>query len=123
HPLLLAAGKLVRKAARLFSEAYAVQRFYGALAPFGRRYTRIHHGQLDVGESGRAGDQVKGLEHKTDLPVARVGTLILGHRGYIDAVQNVRATGWPVETTDEVHHRRLSRARGAHHCNKFAARD
>ena len=69
-PLLLAAGELVRLVVAAIGQADEVERGPGPAAPFGGSHPRVRQRQLDIGQRGRARDQVERLEHEADPAVA-----------------------------------------------------
>ena len=60
------------------------------------------------------GQQVEVLEHEADLAVPELGALVAVDAGDVLALQEVVAGRRPVEQAEDVHERRLARARGAH---------
>ena len=80
--------------------------------------------QLDVRERRGARDQVEALEDEADLAAAhareRRASSSVAH---VDAVEPVPAARRHVEAADDVHQRRLARARRAHDRDEVAALD
>src|SRR5687768_16922811 len=83
----------------------------------------VQERKLDVLECRRSGKQVETLEHETDLLIPKIGELIARQAVDLHAVEKVFARRRRVETTEEVHECRLSRAGRAHDGNELAAAD
>jgi hypothetical protein len=81
----------------------------------------VNQGQLDVFSRGSAWQQIKILEHESDLAIPDIGEPISIETGDVCAVQNVVACGGPVEATQNIHERGFSGTARAHQRNKFAA--
>ena len=87
------------------------------------RHVRVQQRQLDVLERAGARQQVEALEHEAERPVADVAPA---------RRESSRETSWPsrryspdgrlVEAAEDVHQRRLARARRAHHRDELARR-
>ena len=113
HALLLATGELTRSVVDAVTEPDSAQRLDGARLALLRCDARVQHGQLDVAPCRQRGQQVELLEDEPDLLVAHHGKLGLGHVRDVGAGETVGARGRGVEAADDVHQRRLARARRA----------
>ena len=104
--LLLAAGELVGFVACAVPEADGIQGLQGTLAQLGsgQALAAVEHGQLDVLQGGGSGQEVEALEDEADLLVSNVGQLVAVELRHVEAVQQIAATGRPVEAADDVHH-------------------
>src|SRR5436190_23376005 len=80
----------------------------------------IQHRQLDILKGRRARKQIEALEDETDFARTNVGALVLRHLGNILAVEDVTTLRRTIETTENVHHRRLARTRGTHNRHELA---
>jgi hypothetical protein len=69
------------------------------------------------------GQQAEVLEHEADLPVPQLGALVPVHARDVAALEEVLAARRPVEQAEDVHERRLARARGADDRDHRALRD
>src|SRR4029453_8420488 len=83
----------------------------------------VHHRQLDVLQGGGAREQVKPLEHKADARVTHSCPFVGRERADLVAFQKKLTRGRTIETAQDIHESRLTRTRGAHHRDEFAARD
>ena len=94
--LLLAAGELRGQVVHPVVETDGAQRGLGPLASPPAPHPGVDEGELDVGEGGRAGDEVEALEDEADLAVADVGRLVVLQAERVDAVEPVaaRVEGW-----------------------------
>ena len=101
----------------------SVEHLERALVPFGRlqAVAAVEQRQLDVVERRGARQQVEALEHEPDLLVAHGGQRVLRHRRHVLAVEQVLARRRPVEAADDVHERRLARARRSGDREELAA--
>jgi hypothetical protein len=116
--LLLAARQLGGAVAQAVAQPDGVDqaghpRLVGLAAGDGQR-------QLDVLLGRQDRQQVEGLEDEADLVAAQVGELLVVELGELRAVQDDRAGRRPVESGEQVHERRLARARGAHDGGELA---
>ena len=67
--------------------------------------------------------QVEELEDEADVVAAQLGELAVVEPGEVDAVDHDRARGRAVEAGEDVHQRRLARARRAHDRGQPAGRE
>ena len=74
----------------------------------------VQERQLDVLHRRSPRQQIETLKDESDLRVADDRTRIAIERGNIDAIENVRARGRPIEAAEDVHERRFSGPGGAH---------
>ena len=86
------------------------QQLLGPGGALGARYTRIEHRQFHIAQCRGAGDEIEGLEHKSDLVVADFGKHVIGHLSHRDPVELVTAEGRAVERADNIHQCGLARA-------------
>jgi hypothetical protein len=82
----------------------------GAGDALGLRGAVVDERQLDVVQSGGAGEQVEGLKDEADLLVADAGELVVVECGDVVPVEPVAALRGRVEAADEVHQRGLAGA-------------
>ena len=85
-----------------------------ALEPGVLRHAGVDERQLDVVQGAGARQQVEGLEDEADLAVADRRQLVVVHLRDDLAAEHVGALARRVEAADQVHQRRLARARGSH---------
>src|SRR6266436_3534422 len=83
----------------------------------------VNQGQLDILACGGARQQIKILEHETDLAIPDISESISIQPGNICAVQDIMTRRGPVETTQNIHKGRFSRTARTHKPNKFATFD
>src|SRR5436190_12039908 len=81
------------------------------LAAIARGHAAVEQRQLDVLEGGGAGEQVEHLKHEADFRVAYGRELIAREPRDVLTVEPVHTIGRPVETAEQIHERRLARAR------------
>src|SRR5579862_1106144 len=79
----------------------------------------IHQGQLDVFQGSCTSDEIETLENETDLLIPNCRQFVFVERGDLCAVDLIGPAVGNVQTADEVHHCRLSRAGWAHDRNKL----
>jgi hypothetical protein len=125
HPLLLAAGELVRRVVRALPEAHGLEERHRLRVPLRRAVAAavVQERQLHVLERGRAGEQAEVLEDEADLLVAQLGSAVAVEAGHVLAGQEVLAGGGAVEEPEDVHERRLAGARRADHREERALGD
>ena len=82
HPLALAARELVGAVVHPVAQADPVERRPGALPALPAAHAGVDQRQLHVLQRRGAGQQVEGLEHEPDLPVAHPGQLVVGEPGH-----------------------------------------
>ncbi len=106
-------------------EADGFQGFHGALmsGAQGNQRLAVKHGQFDVFQGGRAGQQVETLEYETQflVPQARQLPAVQARNGL--AVQKIISAGGLVEAAQHVHQRGFARTAGAHDGHKVAPLD
>src|SRR5262249_37723195 len=123
HALPLAARQLVGAVVHAVRELHALQRALGAPLALRARDAGVHERELDVRERVRARQEVERLEHEADPAVPHARELVVLHARHELAVQPVLAGAGRIETADEVHQRRLPRARRAHDRDVLVAAD
>jgi hypothetical protein len=121
--LALAARQLVRAVVDALAQLDHLQRLAGAGETLFLGDAGVDERQLHVVQRGRARQQVEGLEDEADLAVAHGRQLVVVHLGHHVAVQHVAALRGRVQAADDVHERRLARARRPHHRHVLALRD
>src|ERR1700733_11073866 len=99
-----------------------LQRLAGAPMPFPQRYRRlaVEQRQFDVLHGGRARQKIEALEHEADLVIAQLGQLFAVKACDIHFIQQVAAARRAVQAADDVHHRGLAGAAGAHDGHELA---
>ena len=122
-PLLLAARHLVGVVVEPIAQPDPLQRLAGPLVPLGGGDPGVEQRQLDVLQRRGARQQVEVLEDEADRLVAEVRQLVVGEAGDVLPLQQVAAGGGAVEAAEQVHQRRLARARGPHDGDELALRD
>ena len=118
--LLLAARQLVRVVMDAVGEADALERLARPLVALGGGDVRVEQRQLDVLERGGARQQVEALEHEAERLVADARELVGVQPRDLLAVEAKLARRRLVEAAEDVHQRRLARARRAHHRDELA---
>ena len=120
--MLLSAGELAGLVRDTIGQTDAVEcrgghRFRIALAAA----AVVEQWQLHVLERARTCEQIESLKDESDLLVADRSQLILVERLDMNIVEQIVARRRRVETTENVHQRRLAGARLAHHGDELAA--
>ena len=123
HALALPAGELVRAVIDARPELHLVERRARAHVAILGRNARVHERQLDVAQRRRARQQVERLKDEADLFIPDARELVVVHLAHLLAVQEIRAFAGRVEAPDEIHQRRLARARRPHDGHVLAALD
>ena len=121
--LLLAAGELAGQVVLAAAQADGGERVARPLALLAQRHVAVEQRQLDVLDGAGARKQVEVLEDEAELAVADRGALVGRQRRHVGAVEPIGAARRPVETAEDVHERRLARARRAHDGDELAGRD
>ena len=96
------------------AEPHQLERLLGAPAALLVLDPGVDQRQLDVVQGVGPRQEVEGLEHEPDLLVANARQLVVGELPDLLALERVGAAGGRIEAADQVHERRLARARGAH---------
>jgi hypothetical protein len=122
YALLLPTRKLVGMMLRAVGQTDQFQRPVGALMLLARReiLVLVKHRQFDIFQRGRSRQQVKSLEHKTNLLVSNVSQFIAAKFGYVNSIQHIRAAGWSIEAPENIHQCGFSRTARAHDGDEFA---
>ncbi len=121
--LLLTAGELARGVMGARFEADPRQRFHGERPALPVAHAAIDQRQLDILDRRGAGEQVEALEHEAEIMPAQQRALLAVEPPDLDAVEKVAAARRLIEAADDVHGRRLARARWAHHRHELAFAD
>jgi hypothetical protein len=121
--LALTAGQLVRLMAHPILETDGDQRLFGQLAPLRTWNLRVDERQLHVLQRCGARQKIECLEDETDLLVAHSGQLVVIHRFDRNAVEKVTPRARRIETSDDVHERRLARSGRSHDRDVFTGID
>ena len=104
--LLLPAGKLAWLMVQPVTQAHALEGLARAAAPV--LSTAVHQGKLHVGQGGRAGQQVEGLEHEPNLLAANPRQGIVPQIAHVRAAQAVGPRGGAVQAPKDMHECRLA---------------
>ena len=125
HPLLFATRQLRRRMIEAGLQADGCQQLPGPLLhlPLRRLFDRIGGRHPHVLQGRDAGEQIEALKHETDAAAAKLRQLLRRKLGDLDAVEAIRAGGGPVQATQQIHERGLTRARGAHQGHELSAFD
>src|SRR5690606_16143223 len=123
HALLLAAGELLGPETDALLEPQAREQLARALVPVLQLHARVHGGHLDVLGGRVLRDEVVALEHEAEGLAPEVRQLVAVEVRDVASLEQVLAGGGPVEAAEDVHQRRLARARGAHDGHELARVD
>src|SRR5690349_4631572 len=104
-------------------ELHLLQRVLRATLPLVSRDAGVHERQFDVVQGRRARKQIEGLEDESDLFVSNARQLVIRHARNERPVQPILARSRRVEAADDVHERRLARARRSHDRHILVASD
>src|ERR1039458_9506235 len=104
HPLLLAAGQLVRFALAEAAELHQTEHGGDALGDFGPRYPVLFQAEGDVLLDGHVGKQRIGLKHHVHRPLVR------RHAGHVLAVDQYPAGTRGLESAEHAQQRGLTAA-------------
>src|SRR3990172_8438040 len=120
--LLLSARELARLVIHAIGEADPLERRFRE-RPAVETPSRavVEERKLHVLDGRRPPEEVESLEDETDLLIPDVGELVLAELVDLLAVEEVRAARGIVEAAEDIHQRRLPRARGAHDGDHLAA--
>src|SRR5439155_1746322 len=121
--LLLPAGELARQVVLAPAEPDGREQLAGAPALLGERHVGVDHGERHVLERRRPPEQVEILEDEADPAAADGGALVDGQGRDVGVAQVVGAARRLVEAAEQVHARRLARARRAHDGEELARPD
>ena len=121
--LTLAAGKFVRAVMEPGPKTDVLHRLNRLGLPLRRRVAGVNQRQLDVGECGRAREQIERLKDKTDLAIADIGQLVVDHRRHVSPGELVATGRGRIEAAQHVHEGRLAGTRGSHDGEVFVAVD
>src|SRR5690606_6266670 len=121
--LALAAGEFVGQVLHAIAKADACDGFLRPLGALAGGNTGVVHGEFNVLEHGHLRKKVERLEDEPDLAVAKAREF--GVVEFVDlvAVEFVHAGGGTVQAPDDVHHRGLAGAGGAHDGGVIVLRD
>ena len=108
HPLLLAAGQLVRPMPGTVTEADHLEELGDAGIAGGRLGADESQRHLDVLRCGQDRNEAEGLEDEGDRPAPDLDEIVLGHRRDLLAMDDDAAARRSVEAPDEVQQRRLA---------------
>src|SRR6185437_1837101 len=95
----------------------------GALPRILHRLIGIEQRQLYILNCAGSGQQIELLEYESDLLITNRGELIAIVTVDLDAVQAICSGGWPVQTAEDVHQRRLARSGRTHDGGEITAPD
>ncbi|MPL92315.1 hypothetical protein SDC9_38413 [bioreactor metagenome] len=122
-PLLLAARKLVRPVIEPGAKAKLGQQLGRPRAPAGPALARIDRRHLDIADRIEIAEQLIALEDEAEMLAPQPGERVGVEHADILAGKAVAAGTRPVETAQNVHQRRLARARGADDRDELARPD
>ena len=80
----------------------------------------VEHGQLDVFERGRAGEEIEALEDEAEFLVAEVGELVAVQLGDVHAIEQVASRRRPIQAPQCIHEGGFARAARAHDGHELA---
>ena len=113
HALPLPARKLVGQVVSALRQTDPLQHALGLGLALPEAQATIDQRLHDVLERRCARQQVEALEDEADLLIADVGELVFVEPVHVALIEHVTSTGRRIETADDVHQRRLARARRA----------
>ena len=123
HPLLLAAGQLIRALPGVPGQAHQVQQRDGAALPGGRVQPGQPHRQAHVLRRGQHRQQPERLEDERDPLAQHPGHPVRAHRRDLLAVHLHPAAGRPFQAADDAQQRGLPRTRPPAQRDKLAPGD
>src|SRR6266576_1503928 len=106
--LLLAPGELHRVMLRAMHHADPLERLLHAFGALPARHAAIGERQLHILGDGEVADQIEGLEHETDPPVADSGALGRRQVGHRLVLEQVAPVARRIEQTEDGEERRLA---------------
>ena len=121
--LLLPARQLIGMELQPLTQAQFPQQVSGVRLARGFRHAAVDGWHLGVFHSAQVGHQVVALEDEPEGVTPEGCKRIAAERGHVGASYPVRARRWRIETADDVHQRRLARARRAHDRDELTALD
>src|SRR6266513_347061 len=111
--LLLAPGELHRVMLRAMHHADPLERLLHALGALRPRHATVGERQLDILGDGEIADQIEGLEHEADPPVADSGSLGRRQVSHRLVLEQVAPVARRIEQTENREERRLAASRRA----------
>src|SRR5216117_3815727 len=118
--LLLAPGELHRVMLRAMHHADPLERLLHALGALRPRHATVGERQLDILGDGEVADQIEGLKHEADPPVADSGSLGRRQVGHRLVLEQVAPVAGRIEQAEDREERRLAAARRAVDRDVFA---
>src|SRR5437899_5376462 len=112
-PLLLAPGELHRVMLRAMHHTDLLERLLHPLRALPSRHATVGERQLDILGDGEIADQIEGLEHEADPPVADSGSLGRRQVGHRLVLEQVAPVARRIEQTEDGEERRLAASRRA----------
>ena len=123
NPLLLTSGELAGIMLHPVLQADQTQSRLDVIVPLRLAQPGEQERQLHVFKSREHGNQVEGLKNKSDVVVAPMGQLAIGHRCDPDTIHLDFPGGRPIDTGDDVQERSFAGPRGSHQGQKFTFRN
>src|SRR6476646_6045207 len=102
-------------------QSYHCQGFYRAPVPLCLINAGVESRKLGILQRCCAGQQIKSLKHKTYLAVANPGQLPFLQAGNVRAFQEILPGARLIETSKNIHERRLAAAACPHNGDKLSA--
>ena len=118
--LLLSARELRRRMVLPVQQAYAVERGPRQLAALGGAHAAVEERKLHVLKRRRSGEKIEALKDEAEVLAPQERTLVARQALDVHSAEEIRARRRAVERADDVHGRRLARARRAHDSDEFA---
>ena len=112
--LALATGELRGLMVGPLQYTHGLERSGGPRSSFSWRYAAVDQGELDIGERCGPWQEVDRLEDKSDFTITYQGEVALAEMANVAAGELVGSRGRVVETAENIHQCRLSRAGGTH---------
>ena len=123
HPLLLAAGQLIRAVVPPSVELHPFQRRSGPFSSLPCRHALVNHRELHILLGAQISDQVEALKDKADFPAADLRQLPLRIILNRDAVQHVLSLIRHIQAAHDIHQRRLAAPGRADDTHEFPLTD
>ena len=120
--LLLSARELRRRMVLPVQQAYAVERGPRQLAALGGAHAAVEERKLHVLKRRRSGEKIEALKDEAEVLAPQERTLVARQALDVHSAEEIRARRRAVERADDVHGRRLARARRAHDGDEFRPR-
>src|SRR6266540_5572102 len=111
HALTLSSRKFIGTVCYAVGQINCCECLFGHLMPLSGSDAAVNQGQFHVVKRRSSSEQIEGLKNKPYFLIAYTRQLVVVHFRNILIVKPVLALARRIETADQIHQRRLARAR------------